>query len=270
MTTVLRKMARMEIKGHLDQKVDDWINSIGDVGDWDFRNTIRRDVFVAGGCIASMLLGEPVRDYDLYFKTPETARRVAEYYTSSHSLVHVVLDEDDMGKARVRIQCSGGSHAADVREGPYQPTFFAPSSVTLTGDVQLIFRVHGDPAQVVRAFDFVHTTNYYNVASGDLVLNPAALEALLSRSLVYQGSAYPLASAIRLQKFITRGWTITALQHLKILWQVNKLNLGSDRVLTEQVLGLSPGEVEYALTAKADALWPDVESIFSDLERGVL
>jgi hypothetical protein len=40
----------------------------------------KKNVVVTGGCITSMLLNEPVNDFDLYFRTKESLKTVAKYY----------------------------------------------------------------------------------------------------------------------------------------------------------------------------------------------
>jgi hypothetical protein len=72
--------------------------------------------------------------------------------------------------------------------------------------------------------DFVHATNYFTFEEG-LVTNVAALESILTKSLRYQGSLYPLTSVIRMKKFIQRGWTVNAGEILKMLFQVSELDL---------------------------------------------
>jgi hypothetical protein len=44
------------------------------------RKLVADNTIVTGGAIASLLLGEEVHDFDLYFRTKEVAQRVAEHY----------------------------------------------------------------------------------------------------------------------------------------------------------------------------------------------
>ncbi|MDH5182308.1 MAG: hypothetical protein OEX12_00325 [Gammaproteobacteria bacterium] len=68
-----------KIREILRTKIDEWLRTITDerVRDLAFRHAI-----VSGGSIASMLSGEKVNDYDIYFQTKETALAVAEYYVN--------------------------------------------------------------------------------------------------------------------------------------------------------------------------------------------
>jgi len=77
MTDVQKGLRAPQIKGILKRKVEEWIASIEDTAVQDL---VKRDVIVTGGAIASMLLGEEVNDFDIYFRTPETAEAVARYY----------------------------------------------------------------------------------------------------------------------------------------------------------------------------------------------
>lgn len=72
-------MKAKTIKTVIRKKVDDWLASIEDEG---VRALAEKNVVVTGGCIASMLLGEEVNDFDLYFRNRETTKAVAEYYVS--------------------------------------------------------------------------------------------------------------------------------------------------------------------------------------------
>jgi len=67
------------IRVHIRRKVDAWLDSISDA---TLRADLSDKIVVTGGCIASMLLGEKVNDFDVYFRDAATARRVADYYVA--------------------------------------------------------------------------------------------------------------------------------------------------------------------------------------------
>lgn len=68
---------RSGIKRELVKKIKAWLDSITDEA---VRTAASKDVIVTGGAIASMLLGEQVNDFDLYFRTKGTTMMVANYY----------------------------------------------------------------------------------------------------------------------------------------------------------------------------------------------
>lgn len=278
------------IKSILRNKVNAWLDSIEDE---DLRKTCCNEAIVTGGSIASMLLGEGVNDFDIYFRTKDTVRRVADYYVAKFLAakseqggieVNTFVEElkDSQGKDRVRIVVKSAGVSSDSQEQDYQyfegrpdheageyigeafdplsdvkdivdpvkeeasdatpalysPAFLSSNAISLRGKVQLILRFYGDPEEIHESYDFVHCMNYWESGKSNLVLRQDALEALLSRTLVYKGSQYPLCSIIRTRKFIERGWRVNAGQYLKMAMQVSKLDLTNHAVLEEQLTGV--------------------------------
>lgn len=122
----------------------------------------------------------------------------------------------------------------------YEPVYLSENAISLSNDVQLVVRFFGDVTEIHTNYDFVHATNYFHYDNGaaKLVCNVNALQALITKELIYIGSKYPLTSVIRTKKFITRGYTINAGTYLKILWQVAELDLKDPVTLQEQLIGV--------------------------------
>lgn len=284
-----RGLKAKTIKSILRNKVNAWLETIADE---DLRNACKKEAIVTGGSIASMLLGEQVNDFDIYFRTKDTVKRVADYYVSEFQKakkeqggveVSTSVEElkDTTGKDRVRIVVKSAGVASDkqdsdyeyfetradheageyiseafdplsdvkdvadeikkemAREYPmYSPAFLSSNAISLRGKIQLILRFYGDPDEIHESYDFAHCMNYWESGQSKLTLRPDALEALLSRTLVYRGSQYPLCSVIRSRKFIERGWRINAGQYLKMAMQISKLDLTDHEVLEEQLTGV--------------------------------
>ena len=123
------------------------------------------------------------------------------------------------------------------------------NAITLSDKVQLVIRFYGEPSQIHNNYDYVHTFNWYDREKDELVLNQEALEALLTKTLIYKGSLYPIASIFRIRKFIQRGWSITAGQLLKIIWQINELDLKDQTVLREQLIGVDQAYMHQLINA---------------------
>jgi len=250
------------IKSVISKKFNSFVDSIQDQ---HVASLVKKNTIVTGGCIASMLLGEKVNDFDLYFTDVHTAKAVADYYVAKFNkkcqTELLVSDED----GRVRILTNSGHRgetAGDVAtlddsgliedayddlneraqeteaDGEYRPVFMSTNAITLSDRVQLVLRFYGQPDEIHENYDFVHCTNYWASKEGSLVLRPAALEALLSRELKYVGSKYPLCSIMRLRKFIKRGWTVNAGQILKMCMQLNELDLTNPSILEDQLTGV--------------------------------
>lgn len=273
------------IKAIIRKKINNWLATIEDE---DLRKACEKEVIVTGGCIASMLLGEQVNDFDLYFRKKSTIQRLADYYIDrflklkkEQGGVNLNIFREDLqdsnGADRVRIVVKSAGVASTEQEsdyeyfegrpdheageyvgeafdplsdakdlvdadtvadpGPdYDPIFLSTNAISLRGKIQLILRFFGDPEEIHANYDFAHCTNYWS--RGELVLKPAAMEALLTRELVYHGSRYPLCSIIRTRKFIERGWRVNAGQYLKMVLQLNELDLNDYQILEEQLTGV--------------------------------
>lgn len=257
-------MKAKTVRALLRKKTDEWFKSIEDE---TLRAQVKRGTIVTGGAIASMLLKEPVNDYDVYFRDMATAKAVAEYYVAKfmQATNHPMKVDDADGRIRI-VTSTGhrGETAGDVKtlqdsgeiedtydeatdaalavededERKYRPVFMSTNAITLSNKLQIVLRFYGEPDAIHENYDFVHCTNYWTAHDDKLVLRAEALEALLARELRYVGSKYPVCSIMRLRKFIKRGWTINAGQILKMAMQVNELDLKDPKVLEDQLTGV--------------------------------
>lgn len=192
---------------------------------------ITRDVRVIDG--GSVKEGEYVQ-YGL------TKDRVAIIVSS----VGVLGDEKDITDPEVLAEDEENKDAVldkteeeDVSK-KYIPRFLTSNAITLSGRVQLVIRFYGDADKIHENFDYLHCTNYWESASKQLHLKERALEAILTKELVYVGSKYPLCSIVRMRKFLKRGWTINAGQILKMCYQLSELDLQNVAVLADQLVGV--------------------------------
>jgi hypothetical protein len=219
-----------------------------------------------------MLLREKVNDYDCYIRDFETAQKIINFYTEKfkakkHTTIEIDVMEDPVEQAiKLKIKSAGviGEQSENYEyfessENPpedyldttmdidvnnectdrYEPKFLSQNAITLS-----------EPEIIHENYDFIHATNYYTHWNKQLHLNQDALKSLLERNLYYVGSKYPLASIIRTRKFIQRGWTITAGQYLKMVMQLNKLDLGVDVAYFQELMEIL--EEKFGATKQID------------------
>lgn len=124
---------------------------------------------------------------------------------------------------------------AEKDKPKFRPLWLTENAISLSNRTQLVIRFYGEPSEIHENYDFAHCTNYWTSWERRVVLNAVALECILSRELRYIGSKYPICSMFRVRKFIQRGWTITAGQMLKIVWQIKSLDLTKFEVLHDQL-----------------------------------
>lgn len=381
-------LSDVAVEGVLRRKVQDWLASIEDK---DLANYLKDKIVVAGGSIASLMMGEPVNDFDIYFTCRDASIRAAFYYLSrfvknpsqsykkcgAKMWVEVIADNTEFGhrgrvvqvnssgvmvikgrkhepdefvtgpkcpqydgprlqegRAHIVVKSAGGAggdaeaeaaagddpdqaqayqyfelvpdatvaatYAQDItaalgndeeiklaaqlcdtdtpahkdiesddaavtmaklaeefaaNEIPpkaagakalnkYRPVFLSSNAVTLTDGVQLVIRFTGAPEEIIKNFDFVHTTCTWqsgedeNGQKGKLHINVPALRSMMSRKLKYVGSRYPLCSLVRTRKFVDRGWSAPASVFIKAMWQCKALDWDNLATWQDQLTGM--------------------------------
>lgn len=278
------------IAKHLNEKLTDWVSTIDDP---TVKSLVEKNAMVTGGAIASMLLGERISDYDIYFRNYETAVAVANYYVNKFNDANTIKVAEGVtpykpevncfskdGEDRVSIYMKSAGVAAENQttydyfesspdeetaafteslkvtndEGKprYRPIFLSENAITLSHDIQVIIRFYGDMETIHQFFDFVHATSSYDWAEKKLNTPAEALECLLSRTLVYRGSKFPVSTIFRVNKFQKRNWRISAGTLMKIMWQISELDLTDYAVIKTQLVGVDVAFLNQLVSALKD------------------
>jgi len=246
------------IEKKLRNKMNEWLLTITDE---ELRQKVGNNLLVSGGSITSMLLKEDVNDYDIYINDMDVLIELVGYYTNNYQNITILdgrkkdyylpICENRIGLYKISINNlksdqvklffenkSGGHKTLWEKENlNYVPLFFSPNAISLSNNIQIVSRFHGNNEEIHKTFDFIHATNYFTFKEG-LVTNKEALESIICKQLKYQGSLYPLTSIIRMKKFIKRGWNINAGEILKIMFQISELDLKNPNILEEQLIGV--------------------------------
>lgn len=275
----------------IESKLTEWLTTITDN---NLAKDVKNNLLVSGGSIASMLMNEPVNDYDVYLMDMDVCRRLARYYTKDLTDV-IILDgrekkrlieeynkmfsnEDgtlpinmnnsyaislrNLKEDQIKLYFRGANGGMKVNENVpegelnYHPLYFSPNAISLSNDLQIVLRFWGTAEQIHKTFDFVHATNYFTFSEG-LVKNLKAFESILTKELKYQGSYYPVTSIIRAKKFIKRGFNIGAGELLKIMFQIGQLDLTDPDVLEEQLIGVDVAYFDLIITALRNKMESD-------------
>lgn len=110
------------IKAVLAKKFGEFLASIEDEA---VRGLVQKNTIITGGCIASMLLGETVNDFDLYFTNKATAVAVAKYYVARFhpknraGIPAAIFVEETDDRVKIVIK-SAGIASEDGAETPYE------------------------------------------------------------------------------------------------------------------------------------------------------
>lgn len=235
-------MNEKNIKKHLNQKMNDWLSNIDDD---KIKDIIRKNAIITGSAIVSLLTGEEVNDYDVYFRTKEACLEVAKYYVNKWNTKHkhntpvYVQVCEKTGKIQCFITSQGiVNENENSDKDKYKPICITSNAITLSDKIQIVTRFYGEIEDIHKNFDFIHCTCVWSSWNNELVLPSKALECIINKELYYVGSKYPLCSIIRTKKYLERGYHINAGQYVKMCMQLNELDLNDISVLEGQLTGV--------------------------------
>lgn len=145
-----------------------------------------KQMFIAGGFIASHLQKTTPKDVDFYCKTEQ-----ASQYVQNRLLAFQLSIKDVDEKYREIV----GKDGKMVTEW----------AITMDTNHSFITKVWGEPKQIKSNFDFVHTCAHYDIATDQLVLSEATYVAATQKLLIVNNPDY--VSGDRINKFLKRGYT---------------------------------------------------------------
>lgn len=264
-------MNSKNIKKHLKAKLRDWTESISDE---KVKKAINENAIITGGALVSLLTGDTVHDYDVYFRTKESCITVAEYYVNKWNNEHAdkpvqlmvdektgkvscfvrskgIADENEQGGSElaynfdsteeedeaIGIEHEPEEEKTDSKE-KYRPRFITSNAITLSNKIQIVTRFYGEVEEIHKNYDFAHCTCAWSSWDNEVFLPQKALECIINKELYYIGSLYPLCSIIRTRKYLERGYHINAGQYVKMCMQLNALDLTDVNVLEDQLTGV--------------------------------
>lgn len=148
-------MKAKTIKAVLRKKIDEWTATIDDER---VRELAAKNAIVTGGSIASMLLKEPVNDFDIYFRTHAAALAVASYYVDQFKKnpppafkdgheVPIRIDDTD---GRIRIVIKSAGVASEGGDGQTYQYFEATEEQAAE---QYVGKVMTDPEAIEEAYE---------------------------------------------------------------------------------------------------------------------
>lgn len=186
-------MNSKNIKRHLKAKLKDWVKHIDDEA---VKKTIEENTIITGGALVSLLTGETVHDYDVYFRTKDACIEVAKYYVDKWNKKHEdkpvsllwgerlaqetgedngavkcfikskgIADEDEQADSSIAYNFESTAEeeesdaASDEGEKErYRPRFITSNAITLSDKIQIVTRFYGEVADIHKNYDFAHCT----------------------------------------------------------------------------------------------------------------
>jgi hypothetical protein len=156
----------------------------------------RDRMVIAGGCFASMITGDPIKDYDVFLLDDDHNRKIMEYMISKYG------DRDD-----VRVGNSNYMHNNKIE----YTIFFQKSKF------QYITTKYKTREELIEHFDFKHCRVSYDLMTEKLFITRETMDLILKKELD-PSRPDDLPKPWRYEKFRERGWRERG-------YQDNELNL---------------------------------------------
>ena len=207
-------------------------------------------LYFAGGCFASLLRGEKVQDYDVFFVDPEEALEFMQGFVDKASPSGLtgfgIPDACLVGEPK-SLHIRGAVWQNPALRTKYEKTTVlrCVSEMAVTYKIrgslyQVVFMLSGRTEEVLRSFDFEHARCGYIPGGGGFVVGPRFFESVASNELMYRAgdAKYPLGTLIRMADRVKRGWHVNDVEWVKVAFDISSLVLSDPRVMAAQLKGV--------------------------------
>lgn len=160
--------------------------------------------YIAGGCFKNIFNGEPVKDIDIFFKTPENAEFARNFFKSSKEYI---FSYENTNCISYRNKQTG------VR-------------------VELITAYFGEPAEMISKFDFSITKFAYfkddETGEYEAVYHPDFFEHLTLRKLVIERNIlFPVSTFNRSLRYTAKGYGLCSESKTNLLAAIQGADLSN-------------------------------------------
>lgn len=163
------------------------------------------DCWIAGGAILSIVMGQEVNDFDIYFKTKYDAY---DFYKELNGTLIASTDKSLV----VKIHDSGETFMFNL----------------------IIFKFFENALEIFKDFDFTCCKGAWT--GRKFIYDPKFFPDVASRRIVYTPQfRYPIASLMRIHKYKKKGFEISRNEMLKIVLQITQHPVTSLEQLEEEL-----------------------------------
>lgn len=179
------------------------------------------NVIIAGGAITSIFTNSPINDFDMYFRDADT---VKQFYTTE------VINYQN-----------------------FRPQYLTHRAVTLVSpNAESVYQMvccglYETPEDVFKNFDFTINMGAYDFKTEEFVLHPEFLLHNAQRMIsVNKDTKYPIASLVRVQKYMARGYQMMPTEWFKMAIMLHQYNIDSWNTFEDGLTGLYGEEIHVA------------------------
>lgn len=172
------------------------------------------DFYIAGGAIASIVTNKEINDFDVYIKRG----------CNLLSLMKEIKEN------------------TTILSATHKSVFVNHSGV----NINFIFLDTYERAEdIFETFDYTCVMGAYDVTNDEFILHENFLLHNSQRILMFNpNTSFPIMSAIRIKKYVDRGYKISKNEFLRVMLTCSKLNISSYEELGEQIGGLYGIDIE--------------------------
>lgn len=172
------------------------------------------DFYIAGGAITSIVTNKEINDFDVYIK------RGCDLL----SLMKEIKNN------------------TTILSATHKSVFVNHSGV----NINFIFLDTYERAEdIFDTFDFTCVMGAYDITNDEFICHDDFLLHNSQRILMFNPkTSFPIMSAIRIKKYVDRGYKISKNEFLRVMLTISKLNISSYEELGEQIGGLYGIDVE--------------------------
>lgn len=211
------------------------------------------NIMIAGGACTSVFTNRPINDYDLYFPCSESGKNDYENFRKEF---REIADEG------VHL-VSKTTHAETylVYRGSDRMTI---QLINMYNDMSAIDILNKFDLTVCMCGYVPKEDKFYHVDSFMFDINNRVLK-------FNANTEFPLSTLIRVNKYISKGYTIDNIELIKIGLMINQLNISTVGELKEQLHGIYPSnEINYyldSLTNTDDSANFDLNLLYNIFNR---
>lgn len=206
-------------------------------------------VFIAGGAITSLFTNREVNDIDVYFRDEESLFRA----------LAAVWQEDSYFEIEIEPY-------ALVFNGVSQRTFMLKDNEQ---EVQFMsFKYFPKVEDIFNTFDFTCCMGAYDCELEEFVFHPEFLQHNSQRYLKFNpGTAYPIMSLMRVDKYREKGYNISKAELLRVLSACIALKIESWKDVKEHCGGMYGYDMDEAFDEDKEFSLEEFSSQLSDIQE---
>lgn len=175
----------------------------------------KHQCYLAGGAITSLFCRRKINDFDIYFKSLENVKQLMSEYPFDRAILVSVSEKGILVKIKdtfIHIIC---------------------------------FKSFLDSDELLNSFDFTACMGAYDFETENFVLHPDFLKANSQKALVFnENTLFPIMSALRVNRYKEKGYTISKEEYLRIIIACMRLNIKNYDEFKKQIGGMY-GDLDY-------------------------